>query len=187
MDLWLSYCPNGNSYTGKTALRYCKRSLKIINSYLPSAAYMHQRTGSVLVPVMAWCLFSTKPLPVPMLTSCWLDLKNKLQWNSNQNTQFFIHENAFENVVCEMAAILSEPQCVESHNGINSTGEMASFYWDRPLSYHVLTGGCFIQSKQLETNFTCIGIPIVEMIVLCPSYHISTMEIPKLLRHHLFF
>ena len=25
---------------------------------------------------------------------------------------FFIQENAFENVVCEMTAILSQPQCV---------------------------------------------------------------------------
>ena len=32
---------------------------------------------------------------------------NKLQWNSNQNTKFFINENRFENVVCEMVAILS--------------------------------------------------------------------------------
>ena len=32
---------------------------------------------------------------------------NKLQWNFNQNTIFFIQETAFENVVCEMAAILS--------------------------------------------------------------------------------
>ena len=33
--------------------------------------------------------------------------RNKLQWNFNQNTKFFIHENAYENIVCEMAAILS--------------------------------------------------------------------------------
>ena len=35
------------------------------------------------------------------------NLRNKLQWNSNQNTKLFIHKNAFENTVCEMAAILS--------------------------------------------------------------------------------
>ena len=29
----------------------------------------------------------------------------KPQWNFNQNTQLFIHETAYENVVCEMAAI----------------------------------------------------------------------------------
>ena len=32
---------------------------------------------------------------------------NKLQWKFNQNTNLFIHENASENIACEMAAILS--------------------------------------------------------------------------------
>ena len=31
---------------------------------------------------------------------------NKLQWNFNRNTKIFIQENACENIVCEMAAIL---------------------------------------------------------------------------------
>ena len=34
-------------------------------------------------------------------------IRNKLQWNFNQNTKLFINENASENIVCEMAAILS--------------------------------------------------------------------------------
>ena len=38
-------------------------------------------------------------------------LRNKLQWNFNRNSNIFIQENAFESV-CEMAAILSRPQCV---------------------------------------------------------------------------
>ena len=32
---------------------------------------------------------------------------NKFQWNFNQNTKLFIDENIYENIVCEMAAILS--------------------------------------------------------------------------------
>ena len=36
----------------------------------------------------------------------------KLQWNLKRNWYIFIQENAFENVVCEMAAIFSQPQCV---------------------------------------------------------------------------
>ena len=35
--------------------------------------------------------------------------RNKLQWNFNQNTKLFIHEN----VVCEMAAIFSRGRWVE--------------------------------------------------------------------------
>ena len=41
-------------------------------------------------------------------------LGNQLQWNFNQNSNIFIHENGFESVVCEMAAILSRPQCVDT-------------------------------------------------------------------------
>ena len=35
-----------------------------------------------------------------------LTLRNKRQWNFNQNTNIFIDENASENIVCEIAAIL---------------------------------------------------------------------------------
>ena len=52
------------------------------------------------------------------LNQCWIivnwNLKNKLQWNIKQNLCIFIQENAFENVVCKMAATLLWPQCVNS-------------------------------------------------------------------------
>ena len=41
------------------------------------------------------------------------NLTNKLQWELMRNSQIFIQENAFENVVCEMTAISSRPQCVK--------------------------------------------------------------------------
>ena len=34
------------------------------------------------------------------------------EWNLKQNSYIFIQEHAFQNVVCEMATILSRPQCV---------------------------------------------------------------------------
>ena len=34
-------------------------------------------------------------------------IRNKFQWNFNQNTKLLIHENAFENIVSKMMAILS--------------------------------------------------------------------------------
>ena len=47
---------------------------------------------------------------------CWdvvnWTLKNKLQWNFSRSYDIFIQENVFEAIVCEMAAILSRPQCV---------------------------------------------------------------------------
>ena len=39
--------------------------------------------------------------------------RNEFQWNLKQNSHIFIHENAFENVVCQMTEILSRPQCVK--------------------------------------------------------------------------
>ena len=57
-------------------------------------------SGNGLLPIAA------QPLSEPILTYCQLDLRNKLLWNSIQNTKLFINENALENGVCEMAAIL---------------------------------------------------------------------------------
>ena len=49
--------------------------------------------------------------PSHYLNQCWnivnWTLKNKLQWNFNQISKLFIQENASENTVGEMAAILS--------------------------------------------------------------------------------
>ena len=41
------------------------------------------------------------------------NLLNTFQWNRKRNSYIFIQENTFENVVLEMAAILSRPQCVK--------------------------------------------------------------------------
>ena len=47
--------------------------------------------------------------PSYYLNQCWnivnWSLRNELQWNLNQNSNIFIEENPFENVVCEMASI----------------------------------------------------------------------------------
>ena len=47
-----------------------------------------------------------------MLEYCQLNAYYKIQWNLNLNSYSFIEENAFENVVCKMVAILSQPQWV---------------------------------------------------------------------------
>ena len=77
-----------------------------IPSIPPSGPYMCHWTGLALVQVMACWLFCPKPLPKPMLPYCQWDLWEQTSWNLNQNTKYFIHENAPENV-CKMAAILS--------------------------------------------------------------------------------
>ena len=55
-------------------------------------------------------------VPSHYLNQCWnivnWTLRNKLQWNFNRNSNIFIQENTFENVVWKIAAILSLPQCI---------------------------------------------------------------------------
>ena len=45
--------------------------------------------------------------PSHYLNQCWVivnwTLRNESQWNFNQNAYLFIHEDASENIVCEMA------------------------------------------------------------------------------------
>ena len=56
-------------------------------------------------------------------------LRNELQWNFNQNTKLFIHENASENIVCEMGAILSREDALRESLLL----EIRSSYWCRAL------------------------------------------------------
>ena len=51
---------------------YVLNGLLRINPSLPSAAYMRQLIGSVLVQIMACRLFGAKPLSTPMLGYCQL-------------------------------------------------------------------------------------------------------------------
>ena len=87
-------------------------NLTAINLSPPSAAYMRQWIVTALVQMMACRLFGAKPSSKPMLGYCRFDLRNKLEWNVNQNTKLFIHKNASENIVCKMAAILSRGRWV---------------------------------------------------------------------------
>ena len=43
---------------------------------------------------------------------------NTLQWNLNRNLYIFIQENVFENLVWNMSAISSRPQCVNPYRAL---------------------------------------------------------------------
>ena len=82
------------------------------------------------------------------LNQCWNIVKwncrNKLQWNLQQNSHIFIQENAFENIVCKMAAILSQPQCIKlivfnNHCSRSNAGPWGLFYYNG-LEIHILWG-----------------------------------------------
>ena len=90
--------------------------LQYPNSSPPSVAYMRQWISSALVQIMASRLFGAKPLSEPVLVYLSIGSLGK---NFNEiltKIQNFIHENASENIVCERAAILSRPQCVNWRN-----------------------------------------------------------------------
>ena len=48
-------------------------------------------------------------------------LANIFQWTFNLNTTIFIEENARQSVICEMASILSRPQCVKDITDIRQS------------------------------------------------------------------
>ena len=63
---------------------------------------------------MACHLFDAKPLSKPMLDYCQLNTWEQTSVKFDQNTKLFIHENASETVICEIAAILSRGRCVKN-------------------------------------------------------------------------
>ena len=76
-----------------------------INSLRLRDAYMRKKINH---------LAGAKPLSEPKLEYIVnSNLRNKFQWNLKRNLRIFIQENSFENVVRELAAILSRPQCVK--------------------------------------------------------------------------
>ena len=67
----------------------------------------------LLVQIMACGLVGAKPLSAPKMWYYQLEPSNKFQWNFKRNSYVFIQENAFENVIWEMATTLSRLQWVK--------------------------------------------------------------------------
>ena len=78
-----------------------------INSLRPSDASMRQKPDPKLVQIMACHFFGANRFMNQCLNIVNLTLGNKSQWKFNRNTYIFVRENAFENVVWKIAAILS--------------------------------------------------------------------------------
>ena len=105
--------------------------------YLPlSAAYVHLWISSALVQIMACCLFRAKHLNQHWVIVNWT-LGKKLQWNFNQNTKLFIHENAYENIVCEMAPIMSRVRWVQVRSHMRGRRRVEN--WLQHKSLHAFT------------------------------------------------
>ena len=76
-------------------------------------------SSSPLVPHMDQH-YNAYSAPNHYLNQCWVivnyTLRNKLLWNFNLNTKFFIYENAPEIIACKMVAILSRPHFYQTRS-----------------------------------------------------------------------
>ena len=134
----------------------CLQAMSILNSSPPSATYKHHWNWSALLQTMACRLFSANPL----LNQCWViinsTLRNNLQWNFSQISNFFIQESAFEKVVCEMTAILSQPQWVNWLVSIPSKGQLFMSWILLPqilrLAYSMVCWTLHSQKQQVHSQ-----------------------------------
>ena len=100
-------------YTWENKTIYASRrsgTNTVFNPSPPTSAYMLQWIWSALVQIMARRLFRAMALSKPIWDIITWTLR---QWNLNLNTKLFIRENAPENIVCKMAAILSRGRWVK--------------------------------------------------------------------------
>ena len=100
---------------------------------------------------MACRPIGAKPLPEPKLD--YRALRNKLQCSSNLNSNIFIKQNALENIACDMAAILSRPQCVYAVvDRLYFSDEMNSWYfgWIKGKKNPLNGSELFIEQIKLE-------------------------------------
>ena len=128
-----------------------------VNSLRQRDAYMRRETNHLLI--MACGL----TVPSHYLNQWWSivnwTLRNKLQWNFNRNLNIVIHENAFENVVCEMAAMLYRPQCVNCLWEVHSVRNLHWYSYrcipSRTTSYHII---CKINYTSIHIRHGCPSV-----------------------------
>ena len=89
--------------------------------------------------------------PNHYLEQCWLifnwSLRNKHQWNFDQNSNIFIEANPFQNV-WKMAAMLSRPQCVNKMLPyVNYIGKVFIDWFAGPF--------CDLQPSAQDRQITC--------------------------------
>ena len=109
--------------------------------------------------------------PSHYLNQCWniinWTFRNKLQWKFNQNSNIFIQENAFESVVCEMAAMLSWPQSVKKNIVPPTT--------DTPVMEHFTPSGTSL--KVPNHNIPGVLWRWDDLLtVLCPKWKSETYQ-----------
>ena len=96
-----------------------------LNSSLPSAAYLRQRTGSSLVQVMACRLFAAKTLPEPMLA----------YWQPESLEQISVkYKNEFQNAVCQICGNFVQE---EIHSNLAKSRLVIAYLWFGKSFLHI--------------------------------------------------
>ena len=136
------------------------------NSSPPSAISMCQWIGSALIQIMVSSHY---------LNQCWdivnWILRNNLHWNFNQNTKLFIHKNASETIVCEMAAMSSRGRWVKEF--CIQFALCWVLFWLDPGDLIYSLQGCFT-STGLSYNFFSVTNPTLKNTYLKLPYESIT-------------
>ena len=110
----------------------------------------------------------------PAPSQCWnivkWTLRNKLQWNLNRNTHIIIQENALENIVWKMAAILSWSQCVK---GCSHIDVLPILKWTSPTTTQDRSmGQCKKEVTPLLTHWGYVSVALTHRDKIVLSSHI---------------
>ena len=85
--------------------------------YLGRQSSAYKLKISLPTDQLLWLLVAYSA-PSHYLNQCWIIVNwihgNKFQWDSNQNIKLFVNNDASENIVCEMAAILCSGDVLEA-------------------------------------------------------------------------
>ena len=133
-----------------------------INLLWPNDTIWLYRPGSALAQVMAWCVTALSHC----LSQCWFivnwTIRNKFQWNFNENNKFSIDVNASESIICEMAAILSKGRWVGNDFEHALSTQMVTYFikyihicTTRPPAVQYVYINIFMTIKNQTTIFVC--------------------------------
>ena len=139
-----------------------RSALCLLNSSSPRVAYMRQWIGSVYMQIMACRLFGTKSLSKPMLG--YYQLGTNFSEILVTRTTFSFKKNAFENVVCEMAAILPRERWVNHHASRIHNTDSIHWQWTYLESHWFIlmekrpSRRFRVKSKVLQNRIFCICV-----------------------------
>ena len=112
-----------------------------------------------------------------------LTLGNKLQRTIYRNYYIFIQEDAFENVVWEMSATFSQPQCVKTHPSdaffiIKSmiTQDCTRQFLMSLLMDNLEKMGCIIIISTALSSFICLAV-LAQCMLIPPAEHKMCMKL----------